>query len=327
MQTSVSAHPALEITVAMEMSHHTSPRTAEDDPRIGHLLGREIGAPEEANVVLIGFPSDEGVRINGGRPGAAEGPAAIREQLYELTPDARRFDAFANLAAHTADLGDVKVTGEVERDQERLGEVLASHLKRGAVPVILGGGHETTYGHFLGYVRAERPAAILNVDAHADVRPRKGGRPHSGSSFRLALEHPSGLCRGYTVAGLLPHSTARAHLDLIEKSGGLYHWRDDLSEDRIDRLYTRLTEPCLASFDLDAVDQSAAPGVSAPAVDGLPVGLWLHAAEAAGRCPRVACFDLVELNPRFDVDDRTARLAALTVWRFLQGLTERFAGR
>ena len=29
-------------------------------------------------------------------------------------------------------------------------------LAAGAFPIVLGGGHETAYGHFLGYVRAGR---------------------------------------------------------------------------------------------------------------------------------------------------------------------------
>lgn len=292
------------------------PETAVDDPRVGHLLGKDAGS---ADVVLVGFPSDEGVRLNGGRPGAAGGPAAIRRRLYALTPDARCHDAFAAVLARTVDLGDVPVTGDVARDQERLGAVLAPHLARGARGVVLGGGHETTYGHFLGYVRAGADVAILNWDAHADVRPPKGRRPHSGSSFRLALEHPSDRCTGYAVAGLQPHSTARAHLRYVEARGGRFFWAEDCTPEMVDGLYEALPGRTLVTFDLDAVDQSVAPGVSAPAAGGLGVDAWLHAAEAAGRSDRVASVDVVECNPRLDVDNRTARLAALTVWHVLRG--------
>ena len=79
----------------------------------------------------------------------------------------------------------------------------------------------------------------------------------------------------------------------------------------------------MVTFDLDAVDQAQAPGVSAPAVNGLDQELWLHAAYRTGRCPQVTSVDVVELNPRVDVDDRTARLAALTVMAVLRGLSDR----
>ena len=155
-----------------------APDTADDDPRLGRWLAAQ---------------HDAGVRRNGGRPGAALGPDAIRHALYRLTPDAEHPESFAALLDHTADLGDIDVTGDVEADQERLGAVLAPLLADGVVPVVLGGGHETAYGHFLGYVGAERDVEILNWDAHADVR-NVGDGAHSGSPFRQALEHPSGGC-------------------------------------------------------------------------------------------------------------------------------------
>jgi formiminoglutamase len=77
------------------------------------------------------------------------------------------------------------------------------------------------------------------------------------------------------------------------------------------------------SFDLDAVSQAEAPGVSAPNPGGLSSDLWLKAAFEAGRSPAVTSADIVELNPRFDPDGQTARLAALTVWWLLRGRAER----
>ena len=47
------------------------PTTADDDPRLGHLLGTRLAGGTAPRVVLVGFPSDEGVHRNGGRVGAA----------------------------------------------------------------------------------------------------------------------------------------------------------------------------------------------------------------------------------------------------------------
>lgn len=298
-----------------------APETAEDDPRLGRWLAQNRSA-DGACVVLVGFPSDEGVRRNGGRPGAADGPAAIRQALYKLTPDAEHFDAFTGLLERTADLGDVPVSGDVEADQQRLGDVLAPLLAAGVVPVVLGGGHETSFGHFLGYVGAGQDVEILNWDAHADVRPMKDGLAHSGSPFRQAVEHESGRCRRYAVAGLQSHSTARVHLDFVRAHGEAV-WRHELDAARVRSLADGLTGPTLATFDFDAVDAASAPGVSAPNVGGLPADLWLYAAYEMGRSQRVASMDVVEMNPAFDLDGRTARLAALTVWYFLRGLAGR----
>ena len=79
----------------------------------------------------------------------------------------------------------------------------------------------------------------------------------------------------------------------------------------------------LCTFDLDAVDQSFAPGVSAPNPDGLPATMWLDIAYLSGKSPQVTSMDVVELNPVTDVQHCTARLAALTVGRFLTGFAQR----
>jgi formiminoglutamase len=299
------------------------PVTSPADPRVGHLLGRDLadGAPRPA-AVLVGFPSDEGVRRNGGRPGAAGGPRAIRERLYRLAPDPAD-DRMTGLVRRTRDLGDVAVSGDLERDQDALAEAIAPLVADGVFTIVLGGGHETTFGHFLAYARGRRPVSILNWDAHADVRELHDGLAHSGSPFRQALEHPSGACRRYAVAGLLPWAVAAAHAAFVCQRGGEVVWRADVTEQRIDALYDDLHAPALVSFDLDAVDQRDAPGVSAPAAGGLSADLWLHAAGRAGRCTAVTSADVVELNPSFDRDGQTARLAALTVWQLLRGFAQR----
>jgi formiminoglutamase len=296
------------------------PRSGPDDPRIGHLLGRQAADGAEPLAALIGFPSDEGVRRNRGRPGAAEGPDAIRRTFYRLTPEPDT--RFRELIERSRDLGNLALTGSLEDDQAVLGEVVSHCLTAGTVPIVLGGGHETALGHFLGYVEAEIDASILNWDAHADVRPLIDGRGHSGSPFRQALLHGSHRCREYIVAGLLPHAVSSIHLAFVREHG-TYHWRHDLSPRVIDEIYAALKGDVMVSFDLDALDQSHAPGVSAPAAGGLPLDLWLHAASGAGRRSAVRSMDLVELNPAQDVDHGTARVAALTLWHFFKGLAAR----
>lgn len=297
-----------------------APTTTPDDPRLGQLLLRRLPAATTPRVVLIGFPSDRGVRQNHGRPGAAAAPTAIRRALYALTPGSPSLE---KLAARTHDAGDVVLTTTLQRDQDALAKTVAHWLDRGVIPVIIGGGHETAFGHFLAYATTGRDVAILNVDAHVDVRELVRGRGHSGSMFRQALLHRSGACRGYTVAGLLPHAVAAAHLAFVQAHRGSVIWRDALTARRARTLMRGISEPTLVTFDVDALDASVAPGVSAPAAGGLDLQTWLAAAHEAGRNPHVGSIDIAEVNPRFDVDGRTARVAALTIWTFLKGLTER----
>jgi formiminoglutamase len=299
----------------------TQVETAPDDPRLGRLLGARLGPNETPKAVILGFPSDEGVRRNGGRVGAASGPRALRAALYRFAADPR-LEQFEDFLGRTRDLGDLEISRNLEADQEHLGEALAPYLAAGVFVIVLGGGHETSYGHFQGYVRARKKVEIVNWDAHPDVRELKQGQGHSGSPFRQALEDPSGACRRYVVAGLEPNVVARAHLAYVQQHG-LAVWRDEVSREMIDSICNALVSPALVSFDLDALNQAEAPGVSAPNAAGLRSELWLSAAYAAGLSPAVTSADVVELNPSVDSDSQTARLAALTVWWLLRGHAER----
>ena len=298
--------------------HVPLPGRAPDDLRIGHLLRRQA---DGAHSVLIGFPCDVGVRINGGRPGAAQGPEAIRRRLFAMTPAPRHVAAFGHTLAGIHDLGDLVLSGQLAQDQALLGEVVGGYLKQHIRPIILGGGHETAYGHFLGYVAAGQDVAIVNFDAHTDVRELKEGSGHSGSSFRQALEHPSGHCRRYSVAGLSPTCVSAAHLEYVTAHGGRCVFADALSTAVIDEWLAESAAPLMTTFCLDALDQGLAPGVSAPSANGLDAKTWLHAAWRAGRA-RVASLDIAELNPRLDRDEQTARLAAHTLWSFFLGLAQ-----
>jgi formiminoglutamase len=304
-----------------------------DDPRLGECVTfwRE-GMPElwAGRPVLVGFPQDEGVRRNRGRIGAGDGPAVIRHRLYWLTP----WDAVheTDLAAlDLLDVGDVRCEDDLEESQKALAEVIAAILTAGAVPIVLGGGHETAYGHYLGYVRAGRQVAIINLDAHLDVRPLLDGRGHSGSPFRQALEHPTQPLRGdnYVVLGAQPQAISREHHLYVRNKGGVIHWAEE-TRDRVEMTfreeYRRLANnngSVYVTLDSDVVRQADVPGVSAPNPLGLSGRAVAGCAAAAGECKAVSSFDLVEINPSVDHDGKSGRWAATVIWHFLSGLLRR----
>ncbi len=302
-------------------------------PRPGELRVCELfgDAVEPSTLlVVVGFPCDLGVRRNGGRPGAAEAPGAIRKALYRLTPEPRDEGRMTSLLRRCVDLGDLEVEEDLEASQRRLARAIAPHLRAGRIVVVLGGGHETAFGTFLGHVEAGRSVSIVNLDAHPDVRPRleEGSQRlgHSGSPFREAIEHPSRRCLRYGVVGLQPAAVSAAQLAWLREHGGQAVFIDELDPregDLLSPLGIDESSPIMASLDLDAVEGAAAPGVSAPSAGGFTVSAWLEAAERLGRDGRVRSLDLVELSPPLDPDGRTARLAAHTLWRFLRGVSRR----
>jgi formiminoglutamase len=310
-----------------------NPLPRPDDPRLGEIIEMwrgDAAALTPGRAVLIGFPQDEGVRRNRGRVGAADAPNAIRQSLGRLTP--HDLSCGVDLTTNPPlDLGNVRSTGTLEQSQQALGEVVAAVLQRGAVPIVLGGGHETAFGHYLGYVAAERPVGIVNLDAHLDVRPLLDGLGHSGSPFRQALEHPSRPLAGerYVCLGAQPQSVARQHWQYATGRGCVVHWASTLRrglrkcfQQEVQRL-AGMGGQVYVTFDADAVREADVPGVSAPNPRGLRGEQLLRSARSAGRSLDVSSIDLVEINPRLDRDSQSVRWAALLIWEFLTGLAER----
>lgn len=292
-----------------------------EDPRLRDFLKPENN--ESTLVEIVGFPSDRGVVINGGRPGASRAPELVFDQLQKLTPHTQWFDRHTQLLSRTSGLKTIECTGRVEEDQKVLGASVASSLNSNSIPMIIGGGHETSFGHFLGYAEARMPVHIVNIDAHTDVRTLKEGKAHSGSPFRQAVEHPSGCCKSYSVFGLNPATVSVQHLHYVKKNGEAW-LESDLKVNSIRRwLEKKQAQNFMITMDMDAVKQSEAPGVSAPNTSGISREVWLKLAFEFGKQPNVTSFDLCEVNPDYDRDGQTVKLAALTIWNFLLGVALR----
>jgi formiminoglutamase len=298
---------------------------AEEGPRAlrWHQQVRPLAAGAPPGVALLGFACDEGVRRNQGRVGAAEGPAALRRAL-------------AGLAWHGArpvhDAGDVVVEEEaLEEAQAELGAHVARLLGDGHLPVVLGGGHEVAYGSFLGLLAhathgAEAAArlGVVNLDAHLDLR---AGRASSGTPFRQIAEAcaAGGRPFRYLCLGLDRASNTAALLDTAARLGA--GWRSDLDCTPLRLAEVRgmlaafldLTDRVHLTVDLDALPAHVAPGVSAPAARGLALEVAEALVEDVLASGKLALFEVAELNPRLDLDGRTAGVAARLVERVARG--------
>jgi formiminoglutamase len=106
-------------------------------------------------------------------------------------------------------------------------------------------------------------------------------------------------------------------------------WRDEVHgclehyvAIEIERLHT-LCGAVHLSIDADVVTSAEVPGVSAPNPAGLNGDELIRVAQLAGKNAAVTSLELVEINPRFDLDGRSARWGAIVVWQFLVGLARR----
>lgn len=309
------------------------------DPRLKHRFLPWDG--KEAEAVLIGVPFDEGVALGGGRPGAAGGPTALRKAMlrYGTTYDPEHDIDFDHL--RLADAGDLEVVPDnVAATHERLAETVAAILDAGAVPIVIGGGHDATFGSVKGLMAGAASVAGINVDAHLDLREVVDGlalsdvegRITSGTPYRRILEELDLPGQNLVEFGLHGSVNSREHMRYAQKRGVPCLTLGQVRQQGIYAAFTRQLRllsgragSLFVSIDLDVFASAYAPGVSAPGVEGLTAEEGRRIAFAAGGHPQVRLFELMELNPLFDVDERTSRLAVMLLCAFLAGLATRKA--
>ncbi len=262
--------------------------------------------------VVLGFCSDAGVLRNKGRVGAAKAPAAIRSALGPLAfhPDRDVFDA-----------GDVVVEDDsLEAGQERAGRAISGLLDAGNLTVVLGGGHETAFASYLGVagsdaVRGKR-LGVLNLDAHFDLRDEP--TPSSGTPFlQMAnAEAAAGRELQYAVVGISEPNNTRTLFDTANRLGVKYLLDELCSPEAAEVFVTDFlagVDVLYLTIDLDVMPASVAPGVSAPAAYGVPLPVISAICRQVAASGKLLHVDVAELNPEFDIDSRTAKVAARLV--------------
>ncbi len=275
--------------------------------RFASLIRRD--SPENCRVALLGMPDDTGVRLNGGRPGASEGPSAFRAALAALGSA----EPAGWVWPGVFDAGDVIPAEDIHETHSRVTRAAGALLHMGLLPVGIGGGHDLTYPFVRAAADNAGVTSGLYLDAHLDVRDSVG----SGMPFRRLIEDCQ--LRDLRAVGIDPFVNSAEHtLYFVERGGEAIPLGDPRCEDP-----QIPAGDIFVSLDLDVLGMSHAPGVSAMN----PLGLWPSAVarwcEHAGRSENVRCFDIMELCPPHDEGGRTARLAARMFLHFLRGFAER----
>ncbi len=294
-------------------------------------LADNMRSGESGDVVLLGFPHDEGVARNGGRVGARLGPEKFRFWLQRFG-SLHNPETDADLASLTiSDSGDIPPDVPLEEAHTLLTREAAVILDGGGIPFVVGGGNDQSYPNACALIEKDlhRTVGVINIDAHLDVRPLNQGKAHSGSPFRLLLEDPRFSGEHFVEFAVQGSQCSREHADFVRQQNGRILWLNDIQESGPEAAFRseleRLSSQCdslFVSFDLDSISASDAPGVSCPGVLGLDARSAMAIAFSAGRHPAVSLFDLSEYNPLME-DERTGRLAAGIFYNFCLGVAIR----
>ncbi|TDE52590.1 formimidoylglutamase [Flavobacterium sp. GT3P67] len=183
----------------------------------------------EAKYVLFGIPEDIGIRANFGRPGAASAWDSAIKSIANIQHN--RFCKGSQLIVlgqlnvsvemkevEHLDFNDIddrsKLSQLVEKIDKDVSHIIFNIIKLGKIPIVIGGGHNNSYGNIKGSALAKgRPINAINFDAHSDFRILEGR--HSGNGFSYAFEE--GFLKKYFIFGLHENYTSKSVLDIIKK--------------------------------------------------------------------------------------------------------------
>ncbi|KMY55281.1 formimidoylglutamase [Bacillus sp. FJAT-27231] len=283
--------------------------------QVVELKDVETLAENESAFGFVGFECEEGVRRNKGRLGAALAPNKIRQFLSPLP---------YNLERKLLDTGNVACEGqELEKAQEELGRHLHKLYSSSCTPIILGGGHETLYGHYLGarnHIGPDASLGIINIDAHFDMRDEP--LPSSGTMFKQILEQDAHA--GYLCIGIQEFGNTESLFQTANRLGCTYIYEEDVAANNFIKTFGEI-DRFAANYDYliltlctDSIISYAAPGVSAPSPFGLDPKTVKTLLRYIAEKDNLLSFDISEVNPVYDEGDRTVRLAAYLIAEVLR---------
>ena len=267
------------------------------------------------DIAIIGYASDEGVRRNQGRVGAFAGPDAIRARLGKA--------AYHLKGKELIDVGNIVcLDAQLEESQNIFAAEICKLLDHHLFPIALGGGHDIAYAHLKGIEKAlnkkERmKIGIINFDAHFDLRPINE-QANSGTPFYQILQEHSERVN-YMAIGIQKAANTAKLFEIADMHGVQYVFSEDCTLGQINNTLTKIetflnTQDLIyLSIDLDGFSSAYAPGVSAPSPLGFSPHFVWKALEPILSSGKLLSCDIAEYNPKFDVDDHTANLAARLV--------------
>ena len=250
---------------------------------------------------LLGIPWDASSSFE---RGAADGPRKIREALRSPSSNVwneRGDDVSA--PGLLEDAGDLTLPEDAAEARAAIESAVRDVLARGHKPLLLGGDHSVTYPILRGFGARAATITILHLDAHGDLYDEfEGDRySHACPFARIMEERLAARLVQVGVRTLTAHQRSQAAKFGVEILGA-DRWREALP------LIARFKAPVYVSLDIDVLEPMLSPGVSHPEPGGLLVRDVLEVLSAL-RVP-LAGADIVEYNPRNDIRDLTARVAA-----------------
>jgi arginase family enzyme len=303
-----------EYFIPIEISEFTGCRTY-SETSYGKVIktfskGNDFPDLDNIQLAIIGVEEDRKAINNEGCGLASD---YVRENLYRLFQ--------GNYSAKIADLGNIRKGNSIEDSYFALTDVLSQLLKKNIIPIVIGGGQDLTYCHYLSYQKMEQTINIVSVDSSFDIGD--GDKELNSQSYlsKIILHKPN-ILFNYSNVG---YQTYFVEQNAIELMGKLYFDSHRLGQVRknMEDVEPIVRNADVLSFDISAIRQSDAPGNGNASPNGFYGEEACQICRYAGMSDKLSSIGFYEINPAFDNNKQTAHLAAQMIWYFIDGFYNR----
>ncbi|MBM2852241.1 MAG: arginase, partial [Candidatus Nitrosotenuis sp.] len=255
----------------------------------------------DSAAIVYGIPFDS---THSYKPGTRFGPNAIRDAFNNIEVFHPQFQI--DLASvNIQDLGNIHHTVNVEEMTKMVNKLTGELIKKDKLLVILGGEHSLTYGTYTAF---PKDTGYIVFDAHFDLRSEYAGVKLSHAAYLRRVVEKNGA---ENIIHVGARSFVGEELAFLKEHKIKTITEKDIRDGKGPKLVNDLLstfKKTYVSVDLDVLDPAFAPGVGNPEAVGI-TSRELFDMIYAMEGHKIACLDIVELNPTYDTG-ATASIAA-----------------
>lgn len=233
----------------------------------------------------------------------------IRKEFYGLFP--------GNWQAIIADLGDIFPGNSIEDTFFATQKVVAKLIKKGIIPIVIGGSQDLTYALYRAYDNLEQMVNLVSIDNKFDFGKQEEEATVNSYLTKIIVDEPNNLFN-FTNIGFQTYYNSQEEIDLIEKLFFDAYRLGEISNNLV------LAEPIfrdadLVSIDLNVVKSSDTGNFITFTPNGFNGKEICGLARYAGISDKVSLFGIFN---HFNKKQESVLIAQI-IWYFIEGINYR----
>ena len=250
-------------------------------------IPEEYSSFERANVLLQSIPYDGTSSWGKGADKGFEAFAYASEnmELYDIETDTEVYKVGVHLLPPVTEDRSPELVFKAAYEETK------KNLESGKFLTIFGGEHSISIGVIKAYYEKYPDLTVLQIDAHADLRPEYMGTPYNHACAVYDASKNTNLIQ---VGIRSMDVSEKEHMDMKK----VYFAHQIMDNDYwMEEAIKKMTDHVYITFDLDAFDSSLMPSTGTPEPGGMRWYQTLEFLRKVFNRKNVVGFDIVELLP------------------------------